>query len=83
MKVHIPKQKQSQCIIECIKQGKRYPFLTKGKIYHAKAIDYGSGNIDKYLVYEDINKIENISVPNDVYFSKYMKVIGWTNRIID
>jgi len=82
MKPHMLK-KQSQCIIECIKEGKRYPFLIKDRIYHAKAIDYGSGNIKEYLVYEDINKIENISVPNDVYFSKYMKVIGWTNRFVD
>jgi len=72
-----------ECIIECIKEGKRYPFLTKGKIYHAKAIDYGSGNIDEYLVYKDINKLKTVTMPNDVYFSKYMKVIGWANRIID
>jgi len=82
MEPHMSK-KQCQCSIECIKEGKQYPFLIKGRIYHAKAIDYGSGNIEEYLVYEDINKIENISVPNDIYFSKYMKVIGWTNRIVD
>jgi len=60
------------CNIEYIKEGKRYPFLIKGRIYHAKVIDYGSGNIEEYLIYEDINKLETVTIPNDVYFSKYM-----------